>query len=418
MTVTSPAPTESPGIVDARRATVILVAMCVSTFLFVLVEGLPAGLLTLMAPDLETTTSRIGLLVTGYALVVLVATVPLARFTANVPRRWLLSATVGLAAATTLWAGLAESYESILAARLVTALAQAMFWVAVIPGTTGLFPPRVRGRVMARLAVGNSIAPVLGLPAGTWLAEHTSWRVTFWAVAALSMVVFVIVIALFPTVKPSEGGAAHAPFPSRRRLVFQLVATALVVTGAFGLITFVTQLLQDVAGYARADMPWLLAIQGGAGVIGALVIGRFLDHHAWGSLVTAMGIVVVAQVVLFALSPNHVIAVVGLFLFGGAFATIPPALSHRVMQVAPGTTDMAVAWSSAIFNLGIAAGSGLGALLVEAVGVRWVPLAGAVLALLALGVVVAENRFNPPFPQHRAAIGEALSDAGGQEARA
>ncbi|WP_242607995.1 MFS transporter [Xylanimonas ulmi] len=410
MTPSQHAPTPGrPGIVDPRRATVILVAMAVSTFLFVLVEGLPSGLLTLMAPDLETTTSRIGLLVTGYALVVLVATVPLALWTKRVPRRWVLSATVGLAAVTTLWAGLADTYESLFAARLVTALAQALFWVAVIPGTVGLFPPRVRGRVMARLALGNSLAPVLGIPAGTWLGEHTTWRAAFWAVAALSLVIFVLVIVLFPTVKPSEGGASRAPFPSRRRLGFQLVTTALVVTGSFGLITFVTQLLQDVAGYARSDMPWLLAIQGGAGVIGALVVGRVLDRHSSGSLITAIAIVAVAQVLLWALSPNHMFAIVGLILFGGAFATVPPALSHRVMLVAPGSTDMAVAVSSATFNLGIASGSALGAALTATVGVRAVPAVGAVLVLLALVVALAENRLNPPLPVHRHEVDAALA---------
>ncbi|WP_242496438.1 MFS transporter [Xylanimonas protaetiae] len=411
--MTSPA---TPGIVDPRRANVILVAMAVSTFLFVLVEGLPSGLLTLMAPDLDTTTSRIGLLVTGYALVVLVATVPLAMATKRVPRRWVLSATVLLAAVGTLWAGLADGYGSIMAARLVTALAQALFWVAVIPGTAGLFPPRVRGRVMARLALGNSIAPVLGLPAGTWLAEHTSWRTTFWVVSALSMVIFVVVLVLFPTVRPSEGGASRAPFPSRRRLVTQLVTTALVVTGAFGLITFVTQLLQDVSGYARADMPWLLSIQGAAGVVGAIVVGRFLDRHSWGSLTTAIVVVTVAQVLLFALAPNHLVAIVGIALFGGAFATIPPALSHRVMLVSPGSTDMGVAVSSAIFNLGIAAGSGLGAALTAAVGVRWVPLAGAVLTALALAVNIWEHRTNPPFPAARQAVEEALAPTAAAEA--
>ena len=76
-----------------------------------------------------------------------------------------------------------------------------------------------------------------------------------------------------------------------------------------------------MTGYARADMPWLLAIQGGAGVVGALVVGRFLDHHAWGALATAVGIVATAQVLLFALSPVPAFAILGLALFGGAFAT-------------------------------------------------------------------------------------------------
>jgi predicted MFS family arabinose efflux permease len=398
-TTAAPAP-----VVDPRRATVILVAMAVSTFLFVLVEGLPSGLLTLMAPDLGTTTSRIGLLVTGYAVVVLLGSVPLARWTQHIPRRWVLSATVGLAAVATLWAGLATTYESILAARLVTALAQALFWVAVLPATTGLFPPHVRGRVMARLAVGNSLAPVLGLPVGTWIGQQTTWRAAFWVVAALSTLVFVVVIVLFPTVRPSDGGASRAPFPHRRRFGFQLVATALVVTGSFGLITFVTQLLQDVAGYAKSDMPWLLAIQGMAGVVGALVVARFLDRHSWGALVTAFAVVLVAQLLLWALGAHHLAVIAGLALFGGAFATVPPALSHRVMLVAPGSTDMGIAVSSATFNLGIAGGSAVGAALTATVGVHAVPAVGAGLVALALVVALAEHRFNSPLPRRRPEI--------------
>nr|WP_245885825.1 MFS transporter [Xylanimonas oleitrophica] len=391
----------STPVVDQRRATVILVAMAVSTFLFVLVESLPSGLLTLMAPDLGRSTSDIGLLVTGYALVVLIASVPLAHWTRRVPRRWVLSATVGLAAVSTLWSGLAGDYTWVMTARLVTALAQALFWVAVIPATTGLFPPRVRGRVMARLAIGNSLAPVLGVPAGTWLGEQTTWRAAFWAVAALSAVIFVIVILLFPTVRPQDGGAASAPFPDRRRFVFQMVTTALVVTGSFGLITFVTQVLQDVSGYPRESMAALLLVQGTAGVLGAVLVGRFIDRFSWGTLVVSLSVLVVAQTALWALGEHRVAAVVCLAMFGFAFSTVPPTLSHRVMLVAPGSTDMGVAISSSVFNLGIAGGSALGALLTAEVGVRAVPLVGAGLVLLALVCTLAEHRFNAPLPASR-----------------
>ncbi|GMA23197.1 hypothetical protein GCM10025864_09560 [Luteimicrobium album] len=210
MTETAP-PSAPPAVVppvDERRATVILLAMALSTFLFVTVESLPSGLLTLMAPDLDRSTSQIGLLVTGYALVVLVASVPLAHWTRRVARRWVLSACAGLAALSTLWAALAPSYEQLLAARLITAAAQALFWVAVIPATVGLFRPLVRGKAMARLSIGNSLAPVLGVPAGTWLGEQTSWRWTFAAVAGLSLVVTLVVLVLFPTIPRPPGARA------------------------------------------------------------------------------------------------------------------------------------------------------------------------------------------------------------------
>lgn len=387
-------PTRPPT--DQRRATIILAAMALSTFLFVTVESLPSGLLTLMAPDLGRSTSQIGLLVTGYALVVLVASVPLAHWTRRVPRRWVLAACAGLAAVSTLWAALAPGYEQVLLARLVTASAQALFWVAVVPATTGLFPPLVRGKVMARLAVGNALAPVIGVPLGTWLGEHTSWRVTFLAVAGLSLVVTLVVLALFPTLPPAQGGASSAPLANARRFGFDLVVTALMVTGAFGIITFITQYLIEIVGYTQSDIPRLLLIQGAAGVVGAVVVGRFLDRHPVRALLAALAVLTAAQLGLWALGDQNVAAVVALAVVGLAFSTLPPVLSHRVMLFAPRSTTMAMALSSSVFNLGIAAGSGMGAAVVALVGVRAVPLMSAALVLLALTVALLEERFNPP----------------------
>ncbi|GAA1982246.1 MFS transporter [Isoptericola halotolerans] len=383
--------------VDPRRATIILVALAASTFLFVTVESLPAGLLTLMAPDLDRPTSQIGLLVTAYALVVLVASVPLAHVTRNIPRRWVLSTCAGIAAVATLWAAVTPSYEQLMVARVVTALAQALFWVAVVPATAGLFPPGARGKAMARLAIGNSLAPVLGVPAGTWLGELTSWRVTFVAVAVLSTVITVIVIALFPSVAPSAGGASEAPFPSTRRFVFLMVITVLVVTGAFGVITFVTQYLQDVTGYTQSDIPALLLLQGGAGVVGAVVVGRFLDRRPVGAFLVGACVLVVALAGLWVVGESKVGAVLCLAAFGFAFSTVPPVLSHRVLLVSPRGTTMGQAIASSLFNLGIAAGSGLGALLVAAVDVRTVPLVSAGVVLLALLVALLEERVCEPL---------------------
>ena len=275
-----------------------------------------------------------------------------------------------MASVATLWAALAPSYEQLFVARLVTATAQALFWAAVVPATTGLFRPVVRGRAMARLALGNSLAPVLGVPAGTWLGEHTSWRWTFAAVAALSLVVTFVVLALFPTMAPSEGGASRAPHPSARRFGFQMVTTGLVLTGAFGVITFVTQYFIDVTGFAQADMARLLLLQGAAGVVGTIVVGRFIDARPVAVLLVALAVLSVALASLWAFGESPVVAVAALALFGFSFSCVPPALSHRVMLVAPGSTNMGVAISSSMFNVGIAAGSGLGAALVAAVDVR------------------------------------------------
>ena len=381
-----------------RRGALILGAMMLSTFLIVMVEALPNGLLTLLAPGLETSTARIGLLATGYALVVLFTTVPGTYLLRNVPRRWVLVGALAFAAIGMALGGLASGYSALLVSRLIAAIGQAQFWVAALPGTAGLFPPMQRGRVIALLALGNSFAPVAGLPAATWLAERVSWRASFFVISGLALVVMLLVLVLFPTVKPAAAGAAKAPHPSKRRLGFQLVAVVLLVTGSFGLFVFMTQILIDLGGYTQSDIPWLQVIQGSAGVLGAIVISRFIDRFAYRALLIACCVMLASLLILFNLGHNPFVAIAGLAVFSGAFATLPPVFTHRIMQVAIGSTAMAVAIQASLFNLGIAGASAIAAAVENTFGVRWVMLAGAGFVTLGLFVVILEHYQNPPLP--------------------
>src|SRR5688572_20141649 len=118
---------------NQRRAVFALTALSVATFTYVTTEVLPIGLLTLIAPDLDRSLSETGLLVTGYALVVMIFALPLTRLTRRVPRRPLLAGAIGVFAVTTTVSALATSYEVLLAARLISAATNGVFWSVVFP---------------------------------------------------------------------------------------------------------------------------------------------------------------------------------------------------------------------------------------------------------------------------------------------
>lgn len=150
--------------VSPRRAWAVLVALSLAAFAFITTELLPVGLLTHIAPDLDRSRSQVGLLVSGYAIVVVLASVPLARLTQRIPRRQLLGVTMLLFAAANALAALASTYAVLAGSRVVTALAQALFWSIATATVTGPFPAAVRGRVVALFATGATLAPVLGVP--------------------------------------------------------------------------------------------------------------------------------------------------------------------------------------------------------------------------------------------------------------
>jgi predicted MFS family arabinose efflux permease len=382
--------------VDQRRAVAALVALSVSAFTFVTAENLPGGLLTLIAPDLGRSTSEIGLLVTAYAAVVVLASLPLSRLTRRFPRRYVLAATTAVCAIGSLWSAFAIGYADLMAARMFTALGQALFWAAVAPAAASLFAPAVRGKMIARLTIGNSLGPVLGVPLGTWVGQQTSWRTAFLLFSVVSLAACIAMVVAMPDVTPEQGGTARGTDPSMRRFVVLMVVTALLVTGGFIMITFVTQFLLETAGFPDKYLSMLLLGQGAAGVAATVLIGQVLDRRPWHAVLASLGLLTGALMLLWALGHVPAIALVGLALFGVAFSAIPPALSFLCMQVAPGAVESASAISSSVFNLGIAGGAAIGAWVVAADGVGTVPLFGAMFVLAALAVLAADLRAASP----------------------
>ena len=203
--------------VSLRRAWTALVVLSLTAFVFITAEMLPIGLLTLIAPDLDRSRSQVGLLVSGYAVVVVVASVPLTRLTQRIPRRQLLGVTMVLFAVANAVAAFASTYAVLAGARLVTALAQALFWSVVSATVTGPFPVAVRGRVVALFSTGAVLAPVLGVPLGTWLGQQAGWRVPFAVLTGIGVATAAAVILLIPAYPPEAGGAARGTTPDARR---------------------------------------------------------------------------------------------------------------------------------------------------------------------------------------------------------
>lgn len=384
--------------VSTRRATAVLVALSVSTFTYVTTEALPVGLLTVIAADLGRSQSDIGLLVTGYAAVVVLASLPLTRLTQRVPRRYLLAGTLGGFVLGSLVTAAAPGYPVLLVARLLMGLTHALFWSVVVAAVTGLFPPQVRGRVVARLAVGTSLAPVLGVPLGTWVGQQAGWRTAFLLMAVLGLAACVTVSVALPTFAPQDGGAARGSAPDARRYALLVAATALGVTGFFTAYTYITPFLLDVSGFGTAALGPLLFVVGCSGLVGTLTAGPVLDRWPWPAVVAPLATLAGALLVLYALGTVKPVAVAAIALLGMAISVLVAALMNRTLHVAPGSTDLAAAGSSSAFNVGIAAGSFLGGQLVDGAGVRGVALVGAGLTALACAVMLAEPRLARPRP--------------------
>ncbi|MFD7072008.1 MFS transporter [Streptomyces sp. NPDC059913] len=384
---------------SAGRRSAVLLALMLAAFTLNTAENLPVGLLELISESLRVSVPAVGLLVTGYGVTVAVASLPLAHAVRGVPRRHVLTGLLAALVVSSLVAALATSYWVLLLARLLTALAQALFWAVMAPVAVGLFTPAVRGRVVGALSVAGSLALVLGVPAGTWLGRRSDWQVPVAVLAALGLVSLVTIAVLLPTSRPEEEHAAYGTGPDVRRFGTVLVAGTLSATGAFTGYTYIVTFLGDVSGFPSSAVDALLVTFGVACLAGVGVTGALLDRFPRTTLATAVATQAVGMLGLYAVGADPVAAVVFLALTGGALGPVFMTTQNAMLRCAPGRTDIALAANSGLYNLGIAAGAALGGLILPLAGARGTFLVGGLLAAGACAVLLGERLLRAPGPE-------------------
>ncbi|MFE7170740.1 MFS transporter [Streptomyces sp. NPDC057616] len=359
-----------------------------AAFTFNTVENLPVGLLQLISDSLRVPVSAVGLLVTGYGVTVALTSVPIAHVVRAVPRRHALTGLLAALVVSSLGAALASSYWLLLGARLLTALAQALFWAVMGPVAVGLFAPEVRGRVVGALSVAGSLALVLGVPAGTWLGRQHGWQTAVAVPAVLGSVSLVTIALLLPTSRPQDEPAAYGTGPDRRHFATVLAAGTLSATGAFAGFTYLAKFLDDVGGFAAGTADALFVVFGVACLAGVTVTGMLLDRFPRAALPAAVATQAVGMLGLYATGTEPVATVVFLVLMGGALGPVFMTTQHEMLHCAPGRTDIALAANSGAYNAGIAAGAALGGLVLALVDVRTAFLAGGLSTTAACAVLL------------------------------
>ncbi|GAB2642032.1 MFS transporter [Kribbella swartbergensis] len=396
----------------SRRTQAALAVLGAGTFSYVTIEILPIGLLTVIAADLGRNRSDVGLLVSGYAVIVVLAAIPLARLTLGLPRRLVLGATLGLMAVGAAVSAAAPTYEVLLVGRLLTALSHALFWSIIFPIATGLFPPGLRARVVAKLSIGSALAPVIGVPLGTWLGEQAGWRIPFVLMAVVGAATGLGVVSLLPRVNACQAGSRRGSAPDVRRYAVLVASTAVGVAGFLTFNTYVTPFLLDISGFDSGALGPILLACGLGGLAGTLLIGRVLERDSWAAVALPLALVGASLLGLYSLGHQQAPTVLLIALVGMAFSMLAIGLLNRTLEVAPGSTDLASAGTNAAFNVGIAAGAVLGGALLDSTGVRSVALVGGLLAIVALVAMTADE---PVLARRRVRMAECEDDCPGRQ---
>jgi DHA1 family inner membrane transport protein len=373
-------------------AVVALGTLAAAAFCFVTNESVPVGLQPSMARSLHVSIPAIGLLVTTYAVVVAVMSVPLTHLTKGLPRRQVLAGVLGTFALAALGSSFTNSYWWLMAMRLVMAFAHSVFWSIAAVTATSLFPARIRARAIAGVLGGGSVAVVLGVPAATWLGQEGGWHLPFLVLSGLGMALGAACLRALPQYHPQLTHASAGSEPDRCRYVMVTGATVLVVTGYFCTYTYISTFLERVSHLVAHSVPTALLVAGLGSIVGVVGGGSLFDRHPKFATVAPVAALTAAMAGLFVLGASPWAAVGLSSVASLALTAFNIANQNRILIVAPGSTDVANAWASAAFNVGIAAGSLGGGAVLGLSGPRAIPAFGVIALAAGLFLAVKEVR--------------------------
>ncbi|MBE1502237.1 DHA1 family inner membrane transport protein [Amycolatopsis lexingtonensis] len=378
-----------------------LLALAISAFGIGTTEFVIMGLLPEVAADFGVSIPSAGLLISGYALGVVVGAPVLTALASRVPRKTVLVALMGLFIAGNVLSALAPSYGLLMTGRVVAALSHGAFFGVGSVVAASLVAPAKQASAIALMFTGLTVANVLGVPAGTALGQAFGWRSTFWVVSALGVAGAIGILALVPHQEPAADAGLRGELAVFRRpqVWLALVMTALGFAGVFASFTYIAPMMTEVAGFSSGAVTWLLVLFGGGLFAGNLLGGRAADRKLMPSLYVILAALAIVLVAFVFTAHAKVPAAITIALFGAAgFATVPP-LQARVMAKAAGAPALASAANIAAFNLGNAGGAWLGGQAIEAglgyTAPNWI---GAALAAAGLAVALVSGLLDRRSP--------------------
>ena len=393
MTTTAPSTDAAADVpaATARHFGLAVLALAMGGFAIGTTEFVTMGLLPQISEGVGVSIPAGGHVISAYALGVVVGAPVLAVLGARLPRRALLVALMVAFAAGNALSALASSYDQLLVARFAAGLPHGAYFGVASLVAASLAPPSRKGRAVAQVMLGLSVANVLGVPAATLLGQELGWRAAFWSVAGLGLVTLAMLMRFVP-VFPGDPGAS-----GRRELaVFRLpqiwltlLAGAVGFGGMFAVYSYIAPVVTDVAGLGERSVAIFLLSFGLGMVAGTWLAGVMADWSIFGSLIIGSAGMAVTMLVFWIAAPHGWASLPVVFLITVMGSVLVVNLQLRLMDVAGDAQALGAAMNHASLNVANALGAWLGGLVIAAGwGLRAPALVGLALSLGGLAILL------------------------------
>jgi len=381
-----PTPQAAPQGCGQHAAWLGVLALALGAFIFNTSEFVPVGLLGSIGHSFAMRPEQVGLVLTLYAWLVALASLPLMLATRAWERRRLLLWVFALFVACQALTGLAGNFTVLVLARLGVALAHAVFWSITASLVVRVAPEGKKAQALGLLATGTTLAMVLGVPLGRIVGDALGWRNSFWLIGVVAVLVALVLARSLPRL-PSEnaGSLSSVPVLLRRPALMAVFGLQiLVVTGQFIMYSYIEPWVQVQAGHSPQVTTAVLLLFGACGMLGSLLFSRWglklplrFLAIALATLALCLGLLPVAGQAPWSLYALTVV-------WGAAVMAVVLPMQAQVLHLSRDATDVGMAIFSGVFNLAIGAGALLGSQIGQHAGLGYLSSSAAVLAALGL----------------------------------
>ncbi|WP_010525211.1 MFS transporter [Nesterenkonia sp. F] len=400
----APLVTDAPRF-SRKQVVLAILALATGGFAIGTTEFAIMGLLQEAVADLDVTRSQGGLLISAYALGVVVGAPVLGLFGATRERRSYALILLGLFTVGHLLSLLAPNYELMLVARFISGLPHGAFFGVAALMAAHLAGPTKRSRAIAVVMGGLAVANVIGVPIVTWAGQQFGWRWMFAIVMLLAVITMIAVATLTPRQEPHASASKRGELKglANRRLWVGIGLSVIGFSGMFALYSYISPVMTDVTGLDATYLPWVVGLYGFGMVCGNFLGGWSSDKTVLGTVVLAMSLVAVFMVLFAATAHVVVPALFFLFLVGVSASALGPAMQTHLIDATPNSPQLAASLHHSAFNAANALGAAMGAAVIDLDwGLRAPSYVGSIAAVIGVAItmyaVVLARRAHPGQP--------------------